>query len=143
MKQLQDVGVKIPSFAVFSAYFAWAKRENMNVETKLNISDRLPGCAAKLSIAFANVPDNTSKACSVRPEEQRRIVCKCVDRPWLMPQVKNPYTEEVHFDSKGLPIDAEKGHGIGTRSIVVFCKKHDAVCDYQVKDEWSQLRISL
>ena len=129
--------------AMFSTYFTRAEREGIRVETKLVIPAALPVDAAELSMVFANALENAVKACRALPEGKREIICKCLDRPRLMLQVENPYAGEVRFNIEGLPIAMEEGHGIGTRSIVAFCKKYGAQWDYQAKGGWFRLRIML
>ncbi len=129
--------------AVFSAYFTRAAREKIEIKAELDIPDELPVNASELSMVFANALENAVKACSALRIEQRKIICKCIEQPGLMLQVENPYEGEILFDSEGLPVSKEEGHGTGTRSIMAFCRKYGAVWDYQARDGWFRLRISL
>ncbi len=129
--------------AMFAFYFSLAEREGITVESKLAIPSQLPVDAAELSMVFANALKNAIKAAAALPNGNRKILCRCIDRPRLMLQVENTYAGDISFDSEGLPVSAEPGHGIGTRSIVAFCKKYDAFWEYQAEDGWFRLRISL
>lgn len=129
--------------AVFTTYFSQAEREGIRVEAKLAISDVLTVDPAELAMVFANLIENAINACTELPEEERIIICKCIEHPRLMLQVENPYTGEVHFDGRGLPVASEADHGIGTRSVEAFCEKYDAVSDYGAHDGWFSARISL
>ena len=129
--------------AVFTYYFSQAEHANIKIRAELAIPEQLPVVAQELSMVFSNALENAIKACTALPEEKREIDVKCIQRPRLMLQVENPYTGQIHFDADGLPIAAESGHGIGTRSIVAFCKKHHALWEYQAKDGWFRLRISM
>ena len=55
----------------------------------------------------------------------------------------NPCNEAVRFDDQGLPMAQQEGHGMGVRSIVAFCRKHDAVCQFDLTDGTFRLRIVL
>ncbi len=129
--------------AVVSSYFYRAKQEGIAVEAKLVVSESLPVDATELSMVFANALDNAIKACGALPKEERKIICKCIQSPCLMLQIENTYTGEVEFNEDGLPVSKETGHGIGTRSILAFCEKYDALCRYRAKDGWFRLRVSM
>ena len=58
-----------------------------------------------------------------------------------MLEVANTYDGEAQFDSEGLPVARESGHGIGTRSILAFAEKYDAVIDYQADETLFRLRL--
>ncbi len=129
--------------ATFTAYLTKAKREGINVETKLDIPEDLPVDPAELSMVFANALENAINACAELPSGRRKIICKCIGYPGLMLKVENTYRGDVRFDSDGLPVSLKEGHGIGTRSIASFCKKHDASWSYEASDGWFTLRIAI
>lgn len=127
--------------AVLSTYMGQAKREHIRLETNLSIPDSLPVDATELSIVFANALENAIHACLSLPEEERRIVLKCIHKPSIMLEVSNPYAGTVLFSEDQLPIAARSGHGIGTRSIAAFCKKHDAFCSFHAENGWFSVRV--
>lgn len=129
--------------AVFSSYLEQARRQGIQVEASLAIPEALPVDALELSAVFANALENAIHACACLPEGQRKIVCRCLNRPQLMFEVANPYSGQVSFDAGGLPVSTRRGHGIGTRSIAAFCEKHGALCSYEAKDGWFRLRVVL
>ena len=129
--------------AALSSYFYRAKQGGIAIDAKLSIPESLPVDAAELSMVFANALDNAIKACGALPKEKRKIICKCIQSPCLMIQIENTYTGEVEFNGDGIPVSKETGHGIGTRSILAFCEKYNALCRYQAKDGWFRIRISL
>ncbi len=129
--------------AVFSSYFAQARQKGIQIKAKLAFPDELPVNADELSAVFANALENAIHACSELPEEQREIVCTCISRPAFMFEVANPYAGEVCFNESGLPAARDPSHGIGTRSITAFCKKHDTYCVYEAKGGWFRLKIAL
>jgi len=129
--------------AVFSSYFAQARRQGIRVRASLELPEELPVDPGELSTVFANALENAIHACAALPEERREIMCTCISRPALMFEIANPCQDGVRFDRAGLPVARNLGHGIGTRSIAAFCEKHDACCIYKVKDGWFYLRIAL
>jgi len=129
--------------AVFSSYFAQARQQGIRVKATLALPEELPVDSAELSTVFANALENAIRACSALPEEQREILCTCINQPSLMFEIANPYQGDIRFDEAGLPVAREAGHGIGTRSIAAFCEKHNACCAYEAKDGWFHLKIAL
>ncbi|MEZ3502625.1 MAG: ATP-binding protein [Lachnospiraceae bacterium] len=129
--------------AVFLSYFRQAEQMHIQVSTNLAIPDKLPVDAAELSTVFANALENAIHACSRLPQEERRIICRCISRPQLMFEISNPYAGKVIFDCHGLPVAAENGHGIGVRATAAFCKKHGALCTYKAENGWFAIQIVL
>lgn len=127
--------------ATLSSYLERAAAENITLETHFSIPDTLPVDAAELSIVFANALENAITVCRKLPEEERKIICKCIHRPKLMLEVSNPYTGTVAFSKNGLPISEKEGHGIGTRSILAFCKKHDVFYHFTAENGWFTVTI--
>ncbi len=129
--------------AVFSSYFAEARKLGVRVKASLAIPEELPCDAAELSTVFANALENAIRACEALPQERRELVCTCISHPSLMFEIANPYSEPIRFDEAGQPVAQTPGHGIGTRSISAFCEKHDACCVYETRDGWFHLKIAL
>lgn len=129
--------------ATLSTYLEHAKKEQIELETHFSFPDILPVDAAELSIVFANALENAIYACIKLPEENRKIICKCIHNPTLMIEVSNPCEEEVLFSEDNLPLASENGHGFGTRSIAAFCKKYDALYIFEAKDGWFIVKIVL
>lgn len=129
--------------AVLSSYLGQAKREHILLELHLSIPDSLPVDATELSIVFANALENAIHACLNLPEEERRIILKCIHQPSLMLEISNPYAGIILFSEDGLPVSATRGHGIGTRSIAAFCKKHDALCSFHGENGWFTVKVVL
>lgn len=127
--------------AVFRTYFQQAKAKEICVESGVSLPDQLPVDESELSIVFANALENAINACAALPRENRKIVVKCVDKPRFMIQIDNACAGTVRLNGKGLPDTEEEGHGCGTRSIIAFCEKYNALWDYQAKEGWFSLRI--
>ncbi|MCH5271876.1 MAG: GHKL domain-containing protein [Lachnospiraceae bacterium] len=75
--------------------------------------------------------------------DQRHIICKSVIHPRFMIEISNSYAGEVTFDQWGVPVADKPGHGIGTRSIVAFAEKHNALYRFQAENGWFKLQIAV
>ena len=129
--------------AMFTYYFELAEKKKIKLETSLEISDNIPVDAVELSMVFANALENAVRACEEVPAGNRKIVCRCVERPCLMLQVENTCAKGVAFDGSGMPVAEKEGHGTGSRSIAAFCRKYGAFYQYRLENGWFRLRISL
>ncbi len=129
--------------ATLSSYFGQAKEADIILETRLSLPETLPINSGEFSIVIANALENAIKACRNLPEEQRKIICKCIYTPKLMLEISNPCSDIVAFSEDGIPLSKEQEHGIGTRSIMAFCKKYDAFCSFAVENGWFTLKIVL
>lgn len=129
--------------ATVSSYFRQAKEAGILVETYLSISDTLPVDSGEFSIVMANALENSIKACSMLPKEQRTIICKCVYKSGLMLKISNTCGNDIVFSPEGIPLSKEEEHGIGTRSIMAFCKKYNAFCTFSAENGWFTLKIVL
>lgn len=127
--------------AVFSYYFKQAQEKEIRVESSLSIPEKPPVDASELSVVIANALENAIHACEKLPKEERIISCKCIETPQFILQISNPFTGKVMTDKDGLPVSEEKGHGIGTRSILAFCERNGAVANYKVENNHFALRI--
>ena len=129
--------------AVLSSYFDQAKRQGIRVEATISLSDTLPVDESELAIVLANALENAIHANTALPLEQREIRCKMVGTPSVMLEVSNPCAGHVSFDSNGLPVSQQDGHGLGAQSISAFCRKNGAVCQFDLTDGTFRLRLIL
>lgn len=127
--------------AVFSYYLGLATEKGIRVEHSLSLEESLPVPPEELSVVIANALENAIIACEKLPEDKRYIKCKCIQSPQLIFSISNPYEGEIEVDSRGVPVNREVGHGIGVRSTVAFCEKHNAVVDYKLEDGVFSIRI--
>lgn len=127
--------------ATLSSYFGQAKKAEIVLETHLSFPNTLPVDSGEFSVVIANALENAIKACCQLPEEQRIIVCKCIYKPKLMLEITNPCKDDIVFSKEGIPLSKEKEHGIGTRSIMAFCKKYGALCSFSLEDGQFTLKI--
>ena len=118
-----------------------AEQMNINMEIKIGLPEELPVDMFELSIVFANALENAIQAVKELPEDQRHIICKSVMSPRFMIEISNSYAGKVTFDQRGIPVADKPGHGIGTRSIVAFAEKHNALYRFQTENGWFKLQI--
>ena len=129
--------------AVFFSYFDQARREGIPVEAKITLPDELPVDEGELAVVLANGLENAIHANLSLPPERRQIRCKMVGTPGIMLEISNPCADPVDFDAQGLPVAHSQGHGLGIRSISAFCKKHGAVCQFDLTDSTFLFRLIL
>ncbi len=129
--------------AILSSYFRQAEELDIQLETHIDLPGELPMSTAELSTVFANALENMIHAVQKLPQERRRIVCKCISHPRLMMEFSNPCEESVRLGPDGLPVSRDRGHGVGTHSIVAFAEKYQAMCSFQVENGWFRLRLAL
>lgn len=129
--------------ATLAAYLQRAENSGITVKLHLAIPKMLPVDSAELSICFANALENAIKACEKLPENERKIIVKCIHKPTFMFEIENPYKGQITFGRNGLPQSAKTGHGIGTRSIMAFCEKHNAFYSFTAEDGWFKIIVTL
>ena len=129
--------------ATLTSYFNRAKYVGITIEHSLSFPNTLPVDSAELSICFANALENAIHACEELPKDKRIIIIKCIHKPQLMFEIKNPYHGKISFRRNGLPNTLETNHGIGTRSIMAFCEKYNAFYSFSALDGWFKLVITL
>ena len=129
--------------ATLSSYFGQARESGIELETHLSLPDSLPVDSGEFSIVLANALENAIKACRLLPEGQRKIICKRIYKPQLMLEISNTFGNTVILSKSGIPESKEEDHGIGTRSIMAFCKKYDAFCSFTAENGWFTLKVVL
>lgn len=129
--------------ATLCSYFRQAKNAGIVLETHLAFPEALPVDSGEFSVVIANALENAIKACCLLPQEQRIIICKCIYKPKLMLKISNSCKDDIVFSKEGVPLSREKEHGIGTRSIMAFCKKYGAFCSFSLEDGRFTLKLVL
>ena len=129
--------------AVCASYFDQARRQSIRVDAKISLPDTLPVDEGELAIVLANALENAIHANLELPQCQRELRCKLLGSPGIMLELSNPCTGEITFDTDGLPMARQDGHGLGCQSISAFCRKYGAVCQFALTDGWFRLRLVL
>lgn len=129
--------------AVFSWYFGQAKQQDIPVDAKISLPEALPVDEGELAIVIANALENAICANQKLPRSKRKLRCIIVGQPSIMMKISNPCTGSIVFDSNGLPVSQQEGHGIGVQSISAFCRKNGAVCHFEQKYGWFSITLIL
>ena len=129
--------------ATLTAYLSRAENSGITIDLHLAIPEILPVDSAELSICFANALENAIKACEELPRNERKIILRCIHKPAFMFEIENPYKGRITFGRNGLPNSTKTGHGLGTRSIMAFCEKHNAFYDFSAEGGWFRVMITL
>lgn len=129
--------------AVFASYFDQARNQGISVEAKIVLSDAFPVDEGEMAIVLANALENAIHANLALPRERRDIRCKMMETPSVMLEISNPCVGGISFDKNGLPVAQQEGHGLGVQSILAFCKKYGAVCQFGLTNGRFRLRLVL
>jgi two-component system sensor histidine kinase AgrC len=131
-KYCDNYGVNV----ILSSYIKKAKDEQIDVISKVHISENIKIDNIELGIILSNAIENAINACKkiIAPKDRRiTIVCK-EHHNQLYIQISNPYVGEVLFE-KDMPISNIEDHGLGTRSIVAIAEKYEGVCSFTAENE--------
>ncbi|HEX3038371.1 MAG TPA: GHKL domain-containing protein [Oscillospiraceae bacterium] len=130
--------------AILSYYLENAKKDGIEIKTKLDIVEKIPVDPIEICTVFANAIENAINACRKLPEGEKKIIeLNCVSRPHFVFEIANTYIGNIQFDDSGYPLSKDKGHGIGTISIAAFVKKHNAIIGYKTTYGMFRVRILL
>ena len=118
--------------AMFSSYLGQAQLQGIQVDARISLPDPLPVDEGDLAIVLANALDNAIHACMKLAADMRHIRCKVISKPRLMLEIANSCDGSATFDADGLPVPDHAGHGMGAQSILAFCKKYNATCQFNL-----------
>lgn len=125
-------------------YLSMAKKEEINVDTHIELSDENTATDMDLCVIFANAIENAINACKrITDKNQRniKIVCKSKNTQ-LFIQIVNSYNGIVIFDGD-MPVSEEENHGLGTKSIAAVVKKYSGVYSFTAQDKDFTVNIIL
>lgn len=130
--------------ALFIAYLADAEQEGINITAKIDLPKILPVDELELSMVFANTIENARNACmKISGKQDRFITITCICKPQFIIEIANSYEGVIEVSKEGIPVNREKGHSIGTQSILSFANKYNAILDYDISETIFRLRILL
>lgn len=123
-------------------YVALAEQAGIFTEIELDIPRELTVDSLELSMVVSNLLENAIQACGritdgIKP--YLRFTCKSMGR--LLLEMENPCAGDAALDESGYPIVREKGHGIGSRSLIAFAKKYDGELIYQIENGVFRVRL--
>lgn len=123
-------------------YAALAEQAGIPAEIILDIPSDLAVDALELSMAVSNLMENAIQACGRLPENKPpylRFTCRSLGR--LLLEIENSCAESTVLDENGYPTAREKGHGIGSKSVVAFAKKYDGELLYKIENGIFRVRL--
>ena len=118
-----------------------AENKGIKVTNSIVFQDEIPFDEAELAVVFANAIENAINACEKLPQEKRQIKIQVISSPSFMIQIVNSFDGQVEFNDNGVPVNLEEGHGLGTKYIVAFCKKHEVFYNYKVTENTFALQL--
>jgi len=145
-KKLSDTKVKRYTTnavidSVLASYLKKAENKQIKITTDIKLPDTLPVDEIELSTVLANAIENAINACDALNADDRYIEVRAITYPCFMLQISNSFNGDITFDKNGIPESKKEGHGFGTRSIVAFCKKNNAIYEFKTDDRKFSLRI--
>ncbi|MGN0267030.1 MAG: sensor histidine kinase [Lachnospiraceae bacterium] len=127
--------------AALSHYIAQAKKKEIRVLASANIPSALQVDEMELAITISNLLENAIHACEKLPEAERYIRFKAKYKNQLLLEIENSCDGTARLDEDGYPCTPEKGHGIGTRSVLAFVKKTESEIHYSMEGNIFQVRM--
>lgn len=123
-------------------YTGLAEQVGILTEIELDIPRDLTVDSLELSMVVSNLMENAIRACGKLPQNRfpyLRFACRSVGR--LLLEMENPCSEDTALDESGYPSTIEKGHGIGSRSVIAFAKKYDGELLYRIENCIFRVRL--
>jgi signal transduction histidine kinase len=128
--------------AAIAYYAALAHKKGIVLKARLDIPENLPVNELELAIVVANLLENAIQASAQIADMEKRIINFIfVSQPQIVFEIENPCPEEVPLDAEGYPTTEEEGHGLGTRSVVIFVDKYQGQLLYSQKNGIFQVRV--
>lgn len=128
--------------ATISIYLSRANELEIPCKLDLHIPSTLMIDSRDLSLVLSNALDNAIHACEKVPVEKRFlsfIFRSSTDQ--IVFEITNPYTGYISLDQKGKPTSLSEHHGFGTKSILNFEEKYNAIIDYDISNEVFKIRV--
>lgn len=123
-------------------YAGLAEKAGIPMELMLDIPSDVNVDSLELSMAVSNLMENAIQACEKLPQDKAphlRFTCRSVGR--LLLEIENPCVKETLLDDSGYPLTHEKGHGIGSKSVITFAKKYDGELIYKIENGVFRVRL--
>jgi len=122
------------TFDFILLYYA-CKKEDIQVETQINLPEKNHISDMDLCVILGNVIENAINACKgILNVNDRylKIVCKNKNNKLFM-QITNSYEGILEFDGD-MPLTHEENHGLGTKSVTVITQKYGGVYSFSAED---------
>ena len=128
--------------AIITYYKNLCKQKAIPLKIKVkNIDKALKLKSSELAILISNCFDNAINA-SDKLLKDREIDFKFINNnDALVLQIKNRFDGIITYDKNNVPTNLKENHGIGTQSIISFCKSNKLTLDYDITENYFTLSI--
>ena len=119
---------------ILYSYITHAKKEDIKVETHIDLPEQNSVSDMDLCVIFGNVIENAINACKdILTIDYRfiKILCKNKNNK-LFIQISNSYEGIMQF-ADGMPVSTKENHGLGTKSIVAIAQKYSGVYSFSAE----------
>ncbi|MDD3172519.1 MAG: GHKL domain-containing protein [Herbinix sp.] len=123
-------------------YAKLAEQSGIPVEIELDIPSNLTLDSLELSMVVSNLLENAIVACRKQSDSKPlyiKFICRHIGR--LLLEMENPCTADTSLDENGYPATLEKGHGIGSKSVIAFARKYEGELIYKIEKGVFQVRL--
>lgn len=126
--------------AAVSHYAAIAEQAGISTKIELDIPNEIEVDSFELSMVVSNLMENAIQACyKLNRSTYLRFTCRNMGR--LLLEMENPCDDSTELDEKGLPKALADGHGIGSKSVLAFCKTYDGELIYKIENGVFNVRL--
>lgn len=130
--------------AAITYYASVAEKKSISFNTRLDIPEKLSVNELELSIVTSNLLENAIHACEkISDFEKRYINFTFVSQPQIVFEIENPYVGNVLMDNNGYPVSESEGHGLGTKSVMIFVDNYDGQLVYNKENGIFRVRVIL
>jgi sensor histidine kinase regulating citrate/malate metabolism len=118
-------------------YISRAQKENIKINSEIDIPQNIPWNSSDIAILFANVLENAINASCKQQNGSKeiQITTKYIDKK-LAIEVKNRFDRDVLFNKDNMPVTMEAEHGIGMSSIYTIVSKYHGYVSCSHKKGW-------
>ena len=128
--------------AALGVYFQRAEEQGIPVTQSVKLPPQLTMEEKDLAILLSNLLENAIIASMRQPADRRELNLSLqYHGPQYILSVENRCDTPVIFGPDGLPVTAEKGHGLGMASLKDFCRKYKAETDIRQQDGWMRVLL--
>lgn len=123
-------------------YVALAEQNGIKSELDLDIPSDIALDSLELAMVISNLMENAIQACNrLAVEAEKHIDFTCHNAGRLLLEIENTCDVTTALDESNLPRATEKGHGIGSKSVLAFTKKYDGEIIYGVDKGIFRVRL--
>lgn len=132
--------------ATVSYYASLAEEKGILNEINLEIPNDLQVDSLELAMVISNLFENAIHACQELQggnENDQELTIRFTSRHIgrLVLEISNPCKASIILDENGYPVSKEKGHGVGTKSVLAFANEYKAEIMYQIENGIFRVRM--